>query len=145
MRLHTLERSMAVLRPTTPGKGMCFHWSAALILDLESYDGAELCIGILHDNLIHAWVEYEEFVYAPTLILVLGKLLPVPVSLYYAENKVRDVKRLTREQVVSLGAYQHLTTGHPLPDGRALGDDLMRLAGIEWIKTQQGTAVARPE
>jgi len=142
MRLPSLEAAMVVLQPTTPGKGMCFHWSAAIMLDVE-LSGVELCIAILHGDLIHAWVEYQGHVFAPTLIERMGSLHPIPVPLYYRENRVRNVKRLTREQVISIpNITEHLTTGVPLGEGRALGDELMNMAGIKWKTTPAGTAVA---
>jgi len=141
VRCLILERAMDVLQPTTPGKGLCFHWSAALTLDVAD---VELCIGILHEQLIHAWCEYGGNVYAPTLIRSMGdKLIPIPRDFYYAENKVREVKRLTHAQVNGIpGIHRHLTTGKPLGPGRALGDELMNMAGIKWRTTPAGTAIA---
>jgi hypothetical protein len=134
---------MDVLQPTTPGKGLCFHWSAALVLDVDLPD-VDLCIGILHEQLIHAWVEYGGNVYAPTLIPRMGdKLVPIPKDFYYAENLVREVKRLTHEQIEGIpNIKHHLTTGEALGPGRALGDELMAMAGIRWKTTPAGTAVA---
>lgn len=141
MRLPILERALVVLRPTTEGKGLCFHWSAALALDVPDM---ELCIGILHEQLIHAWCEYKDHVYAPTLIDKMGgQLLPIPTAFYYTENKVREVKRLSHAQVTAIrGVHRHLTTGKPLGPDRALGDELMTLAGIQWRSTPAGTAIA---
>lgn len=140
MRCPILERAVEVLEPTTPGKGLCFHWSAALVLDIPD---VELCIGDIHENLIHAWCELGANVYAPSLIPRMGGLHAIPKWWYYKENNVRDVRRLSHSQVNSIpGIHRHLTTGRPLSGGRAVGDVLMRLAGVKWISTPAGTAVA---
>lgn len=140
MRVPILERAVEVLQPTTPGKGLCFHWSAALALDVPDVD---LCIGILHEQLIHAWCELGANVYAPSLIPRMGGLHAIPKAVYYIENKVREVKRLSHAQVNAIpGIHRHLTTGKPLSNGRAVGDELMKLAGVRYKSTAAGTAVA---
>lgn len=159
IRLRHLERCMATY-PAEPGLGRCFHWSAALCLDLKQSDivigtvaGASPheALTVHHASLgrfVHAWVEVGDDVLAPTLISTDDKLTPVPRAFYYASNGIEDVQRLSRADL--LKAFQgrnligHLTEGQNFRcDGRFV-DILLEAAGvIEWTTNETGGAVPK--
>jgi hypothetical protein len=129
LELPTLSAAMGLSGP----RGMCFHRSIALCLDLPM---SELIVATLraataeerakHPEysdvpFFHAWVEWQGNLLAPTTIeLRGGQLLPMNPQEYYALNGVTDIKRLTREFVEDFCdnlILNHLRYGHRVPHG----------------------------
>jgi hypothetical protein len=101
-------------------KGMCFHRSVALCLDLP---GSSVVVGTLraatpeerigHEErspvpFIHAWVEFEDKLMAPTTIEERGGLVFVRPEDYYRICGVRDIRSLTRSAMVEHVVDRHI-------------------------------------
>lgn len=114
----TLAAAFRLASPS--GNGLCFHWSAALVHDVP---GSVLVIGILADGpsrgivgpdvspvpFFHCWAEHKGQVYAPTLAMELGGLRPIERQLYYKANGARNMRRISRRDLLSiLRAEPHL-------------------------------------
>jgi hypothetical protein len=135
-------------------RGLCFHYSAALCLDLP---GSDVCIGTLRGATLdeiaanpemspvrfyHAWVEIGNVLVAPTLVDKMGDLVPINRASYYTANGVQDVKRLSRRQLVALGdVSQHVRTGRPLACGNSLGHLMLIAAGHRYKISEQGGVI----
>lgn len=127
--------------------GLCFHRSAALVLDLPWGD---LCIGTLKGAtvfqraadprvsptpFIHAWVERGEVLYAPTLIEEHGGLTEIERFEYYRFNAVRDVYRMPRAEVLRLARAEGWLKGEVFAarkdlQSAPLGGVLLRALGV---------------
>lgn len=147
------------MRLTGP-RGMCFHRSVALVLDVP---GAVLRFGTFRAAtadeqraigpgasrvpFIHCWVEYKGAVWAPSLIDTMGGLKPMLPEEYYAINGARDLKFMPRPEVLALsrqfGFAAHLRRGKDLPTGVSFGGVLLAAAGIEWEATPEGGTVPK--
>lgn len=156
MRLRHLEACMALM-PTVQGKGMCFHRSAAMVLDVE---GSTLCIGTFRAAspeeqarepsaskvpFLHCWVEHLNAAFSPANIERAGGLRPMDPAEYYAINGARDIHRLSRSELLikahGSGLSRHLKENVPLTSGRPLGDMLLEWMGIPFTVTANGTAI----
>ena len=144
MRLAHLEACFSTFSPT-PGLGICFHLSAALCLDFVQ---SEIVFGSLigdGDRFIHAWVERNGHVYAPTTIGEDNRLAPMGVRNYYAVNQVEDARRLSRPDLLAafrgcnLPAF--LTKGRPLPSRVSFVPHLLDAAGVRWMKNEASGVV----
>lgn len=143
--------------------GSCFFRAAAYVLDVP---GSELCIGTFRaataDEIaqmpvaeipfastvpfLHAWVEREDYVYAPTLLERFGTIPRFHRAVYYAENGAKDIVRLRRSQILKLsgeiGLSAYFRKGTPTK--RNLVDALLELAGIDYaICERHGGIVPR--
>jgi hypothetical protein len=140
-----LEPSLLLVGP----RAMCIHRSAALVLDLPHSD---LVFGTLRaatpeeqqmigpeastTPFIHCWVELgEDILFAPTTIeRCNGSLLPMRRQHYYEMNGVRDVRRLSRKDVLrisgEIGLSAHLRKG--VPAKKSVGATLLDAAGVRW-------------
>lgn len=131
-----------------PGHGMCFHWSVALCLDLP---GSEVVIGTFRAAtpeereripnasdvpFIHAWVEWEGKVFAPTTLASTGyQFNAMPPEGYYEVNGAKNLRRVSRrtirKHVADKAVLHQLLTGQQ-PKGQGyLVDRLMEAAGIK--------------
>jgi len=140
-----LCRAMSKLASTN-GLGLCFHHSAALVLDIP---GSYLMIGDFHgggERMIHAWVEHRGVVYAPSLIHTLGHIGPLDKSGYYEVNDARDVRCLPYREVVklmtSIGYQAHLRAGRPLKGG-PFAITILDAVGCEWEDDGSGGVIPR--
>jgi hypothetical protein len=151
IELPLLSEAMASQVPAAYNKGLCFHWSAALCLDLED---SELVIGTLRaatdaereanpdwspEPFTHCWVEYHGMLLAPTTIPTVGRLVPFDPAEYYAKNGVSLVKRLNRERLMGLNYVRQR-------DGRLffaphLGGLLCDAAGYAYRASDRGTVL----
>jgi hypothetical protein len=152
--MKTYKHLKAAMR-FTGDQGPCFHRAAALVLDLP---GSELCMGTFRaateeelkispnssdEPFIHAWVEHNGVVYAPTTIEAAGMALrPFTTAYYYGENGAKDIHRLSRKDLISLsgkyGISQFLLHSKPLKEGASFGAILMDAAGLKWKDSEKG-------
>lgn len=158
IRLRHLEKSINTY-PADPELGRCFHWSAALCLDLKESD---IVIGTVkaatldealsipmatQERFIHAWVEVGDSVLAPTLIPLNGILSPMQRDFYYAENGIEDVRRLTRADLLKAfrgyNLIAHLTQGHRFRNDVSFVGHLLDQAGVEWTRNASGGAIPK--
>lgn len=133
----------------------CMHRAAALALDLPR---AEIYFGTFRpaspeevasnpraspEPFIHAWVEWEGRVFAPTLVEKLGGLHPINRQHYYETNSPRDVHKLPRAEFDKIArrfrlsaAFRHLKAraGH----GEYV-DAMLTAAGVKWKESERGT------
>lgn len=131
-----LHLSLAFRKLDNPeGQGLCFHHSAALVLDLP---GSDLVIGNVHgggERMMHAWVEHIGMVYAPSLARILGRAGPIVPTHYYEANDARDVSRLPHSEVAtlmrSIGYQAFLRADLPMR-GRPLPAVILDAAGCQW-------------
>ena len=153
--LKTLSAAMRLRGP----KGMCFHRSVALCLDLP---GSALVVATLraatpeeqaqHPTLglskvpfIHAWVEFQGAVVPPSYIEQAGGLILVRPQDYYQTNGARDIRRLPRQAVVNHVVDQlvmrELMFGiHPGIPGYLVGR-LLDAVGVKYLVTPQGGVI----
>lgn len=131
-----------LVRPS--GLGLCFHDSAALVLDVP---GSDLVIGDLHgggERMLHAWVEHRGMVYAPSMIATFGYLGPIDLSQYYSANDARDIHRLPYREVTklmsSIGYQAHLRAGRPLI-GKPFALVILDAAGCQWQDDGHGGVI----
>lgn len=149
LALPTLSAAMSALDAE---HGLCFHYSAALCLDLaNSYvmlgtfraatdEERKTIPGASPVPFIHCWVELSGLVLAPTLIRAMGgQLIPIERDRYYAANAATNVHAIPRFVVQTLGLEHHLTTGEPLPGGRAVGSILADVAAYPYRVSERGT------
>ena len=151
MAKNTLKHLNAALHRSAgnPSYGSCFHRAAALVLDMA---GTHLCIGtfaganieqIIHfpgsspTDCVHAWVEKNNEVYAPTMINNRNSYFgPFPRDLYYEENGARDVKRLSRSELLVLsgryGLSAHLRHDKAVKEGKKFSVVLLDSAGVRY-------------
>jgi hypothetical protein len=142
-----LTGCMTHFGPTHPGKGLCFHRSAALVLDLRA---GEVVMGTFRAAspaelktmaaasmvpFIHCWVERAGEVWAATLIERMGNVLtPIGREAYYRANGAHDIYRLGYSDLLKAaagtGISAYFRTGSPLIGGRTVGDILLRAAGV---------------
>jgi hypothetical protein len=148
MMLSNLEQAMSLASPS--GNGLCFHWSAALCLDIP---GSIMVIGILKPlgereiaaglalpddasnvPFYHAWVEYKGQVLAPTLIEAMGGLRPINKTWYYNINGCHNMRRISRRDLLQL-----IKSNNELKDEILFGaengklvDNLMKLAKLPY-------------
>jgi hypothetical protein len=142
----------------TSGTGVCFHRSAALVLDLP---GSELCIGTFRgatdeelklnpkastEPFLHAWVEHNGLVYAPTTIEANNNTLrPYTKAEYYEVHDAKDIHRLSRRDLISLsgkiGLSQHLLHGKPTKNDASVGGSILDAAGVEWKDSATGGVI----
>lgn len=124
MNAHALPLLQSVvenLHAAAADSGLCFHRSAALVLDLK---WADFVVGTVRaatpDEIeaeprasrvpfLHAWVERGQMVYSPTLMEQHGGLLPLDRQDYYQANGVRDVYRMNRRELKRLAAVHRWT------------------------------------
>lgn len=155
-RLRHLEGAMRLTGP----RGMCFHRSVALVLDVP---GAELCFGTFRaatDDearaigplasrrpFIHCWVEYKGLAWAPSLIDTMGGLKPMRPDEYYKVNGASNIVVMRRPAVLALsrrhGFISHLRYGKELRPGVSFGTVLLEAAGIEWEVTPEGGVIPK--
>lgn len=153
MLFRHLEYAMRLADPKGAA-GMCFQRSYALALDLP---GSSVCIGTFRaatrrerkENpaasrvpFIHAWVEWEGYVFAPTTIERFGKLQRIDRDPYYRANDIKDVRVLHPMQLSVFTGKHNLSTRILREDPQALGREfvvtLLREAGVEWKYSKQG-------
>ena len=141
------------------GLGACFYRAAAFVLDAP---GADLCLGTFaggteeelranpsgsrHD-FIHAWVEARGDVYAPSMLSKSNDFMgPIPRDRYYEANGARDIKRLTRSEVLRLsgeiGLSAHLRRHKPLKGGKRVAEVLLEAAGVNYMVKDGGVLPA---
>lgn len=138
-------------------KGMCFHRSVALTLDLP---GSSVVVGTLRAateeerighpersavSFIHGWVEWDNKLMAPTTIESMGGLVFMRPEQYYNVNGARDIHRLSRsamiEHVVDRHINRELLFGiHPGVPGYLVGR-LLDAVGVKYIVTPHGGVV----
>lgn len=145
-------------------QGLCFHRAAGLVLDLPP---ATLAVGTLPAatsgeqktnpefssvDFIHAWVEVQDWVLAPTLIersQEEGTPWVFPKADYYEANKPRDIAHLGRGQLKKLstkyGISSHLMHFTPLQHGAKFGDIILNALGIKFIVTPKGSILPAPK
>lgn len=149
--LPTLSAAMALSGP----RGMCFHRSMALCLDLE---GSFLVIGTLRAatkkellenperskvRFYHAWVEYEGLLLSPTTIEEAKGLPLIRPKDYYEVNKVHNPRYLPHSMVKDIAdppILAHLKLGHRLSTGY-LVNRLFQVAGLEYRLSEQGGVI----
>lgn len=159
-RLLHLSACISQLK-TASGTGACFFRSAALLLDFGG--SAELVMGTFNaatpaekkstpnastSDFIHCWVEYDDYVYAPTTFEANGnRLIPIITSLYYETNGARDMHRLRLADVRAAfggrGLSAYLKHGRPMTAGPGLPSVLLEAAGVKYkLNGQRGVEPA---
>jgi hypothetical protein len=148
----------AMLMVGIEGTGLCIHRAAGFVLDTP---GSELCFGtfdpatdearaknplLADEPFIHAWAEHNGLVYAPTTIEKAGnKLVPMGRDYYYGMNGARDIKRLSRRQLLTISGEinlsAHLRKG--VPAKKSVGATLLDAAGVEWMDSPTGGLIPR--
>jgi hypothetical protein len=153
--LKTLSAAMKLRGP----KGMCFHRSVALCLDLP---GSSIVVATLRAatpeeqaqnptlNLskvpfIHAWVEFNGAVIPPSYIERAGGLILVRPRDYYETNGARDIRRLPRSALVNHVVDERITREllygiHPGIPGYLVGR-LLNAVGVKYLVTPQGGVI----
>lgn len=143
------------------GNGLCIHRAAGFVLDTP---GAELCFGTFRaaspeelavdprgstEPFIHAWAELEGYAYAPTTIEAMGRLVPIDRDYYYRINGARDIRRLSRKDVLrisgEIGLSAHLRHDKPTRNGASVGQTLMDAAGVRHAVTADGGIIPATE
>lgn len=147
----------------TADRGLCFHRAAGLVLDLPP---ATLAVGTLpaatHEqhsldpnvsmvDFIHAWVEVQDLVLAPTLLersRETGMPWVFPKDVYYSVNSPRDVSHMTRGRLkqlsVEYGLADHLKNFTPLKNGAKFGDVILNEMGVAFVVTGRGGVIPAP-
>lgn len=135
-------------------KGMCFHRSVALCMDLP---GSSVVVATLraateeeqvgHPErstvpFIHAWVEFQDKLMAPSTIETMGGLVFIRPENYYEVNGARDIRRLPRSavanHVVDQYVMRELRFGiHPGPPGYLVGR-LLDAVGVKYLVSPSG-------
>lgn len=153
-RLRLLQQAIRAQGP----HGLCIHRSAAFVLDVP---GSILCFGTFDPAddeqlkedprlstvpFIHAWAEWRGFVYAPTTIeRCEGKLVPMNRAGYLRLNGARDLKQLTRPELLrldrELGLKRALRLNMPCKGGASFGGSLLDAAGVLWKDYGDGGVV----
>jgi hypothetical protein len=148
--------SAAMSYRSTTGQNTCVQRAAALMLDLT---GAVLVFGVVRAAtpeerakigptaspvpFIHAWVEYRDEVYAPTLIERFGDLRPLPLDLYYSENGVERTWRLEHKAFMLVARRYRLSSAFRHNSDRAghadVADALLRAAGVKYVLSERRT------
>jgi hypothetical protein len=148
--LPTLRSALKLEGP----RGMCFHRSVALCLDLP---GSEVVIATFRAAtpeeaaripnasdvpFLHAWVEWEGKVFAPTLIESHG-LIAQPPEGYHRVNGAKNIRRVSRRAIRKHVADKFVLnqlTGAPGPQPYHgyLVDRLLAAAGIKHIVERDG-------
>lgn len=152
LELPTLSAAMELSGP----RGMCFHRSIALCLDLPSswLIVAKLRAATPEEQkripnaspvpFFHSWVELNDVIYAPTTIEVMGGLKPMPRNDYYTLNGVSDVRYLSHKKVKTKIAdrliLNHLNFGTPIPPGY-LVEKLFEAAQLKYKVSEQGGVI----
>lgn len=148
-RLPHLTGAMNNLRPH-PGQGLCFHWSAALVLD---WPGSTLMIGDLETvapaRMIHAWVEHKGSYFVPTTVAAMKGLYPISPKEYATINDIREVKRLPYRDLAPLmrkiGFPAHALKGRELRrqkmDGKPFGKFILDAAGMPHTVDEAGGVI----
>jgi len=152
-QLKVLSAAMNLRGP----KGMCFHRAVALCLDLP---GSSVVVGTLraatpeeqvgHPErskvpFIHAWVEFQDKLMAPTTIEQMGGLVFIRPQEYYQVNGARDIRRLPRSAVANHVADQRVMREllygiHPGIPGYLVGR-LLDAVGVKYLVTPQGGVI----
>jgi hypothetical protein len=142
-------------------KGMCFHRAVALCLDLS---GSTLVVATLraateeeqvdHPErssvpFIHAWVEFNDKLLAPSTIESMGGLVFIRPEEYYQVNGAKDIRRLTRNAIRKHVADKHvlrqLLEGIDPPRRGWLVGRLLDAAGVKYLITPGGGIIPVPE
>lgn len=137
----------------SPGGGACVQRAAALTLDLRE---ALLTFGTFvhpitspedaaqpgrHDSpFIHAWVEWQGAVYAPTLMERHGTVLrPIEPADYYRVNNATNIRRTPREAFDKVARRYRLAAAFKHGSARAgsgeITEALLAAAGVRWTLT----------
>jgi hypothetical protein len=133
---------------------MCFHRSVALCLDLP---GSSLVVATLraataeeqvgHPErspvpFIHAWVEFQDKLMAPSTIEQMGGLVYMRPENYYQINGARDIRRLPRRTVANHVAdpyvMRQLLHGIQPPISGYLVARLLDAAGVKYLVSPSG-------
>lgn len=151
MALKTLKHLSASLsRKGSNGAGACFYRAAALVLD---HPPAKLCIGVLagasdeelkatpkgaQEDFIHAWAEVGDKLYAPSLLSDDNSNMgPLDRKEYYHGNGVRDVRRISRAELLKMsaefGLAAHLKSDAPLIGSRRFVQILLDASQIPYV------------
>lgn len=155
MQPSRLTNLAAAMRLTSNGSAStCFHRAAALMLDLP---GAVMVFGVLAAAseaegameprasavpFIHAWVEYQGQVLAPTLIDRMGgKLCAIARHTYYRVNGIECTWRLPHAAFVRVARRYRLAAALKHGSDRAgsgdMVDALLRSAGVRYVLSDQ--------
>lgn len=144
-------------------QGMCIHRSVALVLDVPR---SELVFGVFNnfatpeeaaeiiangqlpsrEPFVHAWMEHQGVVFAPTTIERMnGELIPQHRRGYYDINKATRIKRLGRGVVQALvQQYDFLPVlrGERLPhNGVSFGTVFLDAANVKWKASADGGVI----
>jgi hypothetical protein len=142
--------SASLARKGANGAGACFYRAAALVLD---HPPAKLCIGILagvsdeelkaspngaQEDFIHAWAEVGDKLYAPSLLSEENSNMgPFNREEYYQGNGVRDVRRISRADLLKMsaeyGLAAHLKSDAPLIGNRRFVQILLDASEIPFV------------
>lgn len=126
------------------GQALCFHWSAALVLDIP---GSELVVGDLNGgagHMLHAWVEHRGSVYSPSMIKVMGGLGSLDLEAYYNVNDVHVLARMPYRDVMKLmntiGFQAQLRTGKPLKGkhGERFAAEILEALNVPYMDDGNG-------
>jgi hypothetical protein len=151
--LKVLSAAMKLRGP----KGMCFHRSVALAMDLPS---SAVVVATLraatpeeqvgHPErstvpFIHAWVEFQDKLMAPSTIEQMGGLVFMQPRNYYEVNGARDIRRLPRQALVNHVADNHVMREllygiHPGIPGYLVGR-LLDAVGVKYLVSPQGGVI----
>lgn len=138
-------------------RGMCFHRAVALCMDLP---GSSVVVGthraatpeeqVGHPErstvpFIHAWVEFQDKLMAPTTIEQMGGLVFMRPDNYYQVNGTRDIRRLPRSGVANHVADKYVMREllhgiHPGVPGYMIGR-LLDAVGVKYLVTPQGGVI----
>lgn len=155
-QLKVLSSAMK-LKSASTRSGMCFHRSVALCIDLP---GSSVVVGTLRaatpeerqghpersdTPFIHAWVEFQDKLMAPTTIESQGGLVFMRPQEYYSINGARDIRRLSRDGVVNHVADEYVMREllfgiHPGIPGYLVGR-LLNAVGVKYLVTPHGGVI----
>lgn len=151
----TLMKVIRFMESPNTASGLCFHRSAALLMDLS---WGHLCVGTLEGDpvaaaqdplnsptpFIHGWVEQGDTLFAPTTIDQMQGLAAFPREHYYARNGVRDVRSINRNALKKLALQHGWNKRDRFGEGRgetSLGRVLLDHMGVPYAVSGRGGVV----
>lgn len=156
----TLDRcrylQLALTMQSATGQNTCVQRAAALMLDMPA--DAALVFGVVRAGtaaeqakdpraspvpFVHAWVEYDGQLYAPTLVEKLNGLHPIPVDVYYRANGVTRTWRLENAGFMQVARRWKLAASLKHGSRRAgrgvVADAFLQAAGVQYVLSSRNT------
>jgi hypothetical protein len=141
----------------TGPRGMCFHRSAAFVLDLPQ---ATLVVGTIRAatpeereenpdfsdvDFIHAWPEVGNLVFPPSWMKADGTMQAIDRDEYYEMHTPYDIHRMPRIELKKLseehGFARHFSRFTPLKNNVSFGDVILKALGVQYTITKDGGVI----